>query len=380
MARPLFGTGPAAFGRLRLIAMKKLSGTIVSLVLGLLYLPAAYAQDAREILRKSSEVYATLRTYQFDGASRMNVEFDGESYHLNLNLEMARGETADVPWAVAFSNPGFEKPSGPSPAKYPFISMVFPYDFARFAGKVKSAQLLREEPLEINGKSTSCYVIEVLHFANASTDGATRPPETVWIDKTNFLVLKVAFQTTQRATGTQPALQLNWITTFTSYKLNGDPPEWLVNQKADNERRVEAQRVRSVGTQAPDFKLQDLNGREVHLSDLRGKVILLGFWATWCAPCRAEFPLLAKLERDWTAKGLVVIRITDEAAIDVRSFQKSTGQNFQTLVDGASVFHQYGVNGRPTLIVVDKTGTISSYEEAALTEARVVERIKKAGL
>jgi thiol-disulfide isomerase/thioredoxin len=99
----------------------------------------------------------------------------------------------------------------------------------------------------------------------------------------------------------------------------------------------------------------------------------------WCAPCRAEIPVILKLERDWAAKGLVVVRITDERAEDVTAFQRDAHQKFRSFVDGASVLRQYQINARPVTITIDRTGRITSYDEALLTETELVERLKKTG-
>lgn len=64
-----------------------------------------------------------------------------------------------------------------------------------------------------------------------------------------------------------------------------------------------------VGDRAIDFELQTLEGRTVKLSDMRGKPVLLNFWATWCGPCRSEMPYLQQISDNWTAKGLVVLEV-----------------------------------------------------------------------
>src|ERR1041385_228446 len=63
-------------------------------------------------------------------------------------------------------------------------------------------------------------------------------------------------------------------------------------------------------TPAPAFELKDLKGRAVRLSDYKGKVVVLNFWATWCAPCRAEMPELVKMQSEYQAKGLQVVGVT----------------------------------------------------------------------
>ena len=87
-----------------------------------------------------------------------------------------------------------------------------------------------------------------------------------------------------------------------------------------------------------------------------------------------------KVQRELAARDLVVVRITDERAEDVREFQSDTRLRFQTFVEGGDVLRQYKIYARPVLIVIDKKGMISSYDESLLTGAELIERIKKAGL
>jgi thiol-disulfide isomerase/thioredoxin len=99
-------------------------------------------------------------------------------------------------------------------------------------------------------------------------------------------------------------------------------------QKVQAKARDEVQRkarTESVGTQAPDFELNDLRNQPIKLSELKGKVVLLDFWATWCAPCLAALPDLELLNRDFKDKGLVVIGINGEDAKDQAVFLNKFG-------------------------------------------------------
>lgn len=215
---------------------------------------------------------------------------------------------------------------------------------------------------------------------NASPRALTTGPETVWIDKTSYLVLGTAFRTNSPAFGTQPALQMDWDVAFTSYTLNQAPPQWVVDRKSRYDQQLAAWTAKMVGTSAPDFQLPDLDGRQVSSQSLRDKVVLLDFWATWCGPCREELPVMASLEKTWAAKGLVVVRITDEPPEYVQAFLKRTQQSFPTLVNGESISKQFSVPGLPTLVLIDKTRKIVAYDVAALSESELTTRLKRAGL
>lgn len=112
---------------------------------------------------------------------------------------------------------------------------------------------------------------------------------------------------------------------------------------------------------APDFTLADLGGKKVSLSSLKGKVVLLNFWATWCAPCRAEMPALNKLYLDLKEKGLVVLAVSvDDAEKTVSAYMKQKKFSFPVLMDADKevAFDSYGVTGLPTTVLIDRKGLL----------------------
>jgi cytochrome c biogenesis protein CcmG/thiol:disulfide interchange protein DsbE len=114
---------------------------------------------------------------------------------------------------------------------------------------------------------------------------------------------------------------------------------------------------------APDFSLPTLEGRTVTLSSLRGQVVFLNFWATWCLPCREEMPSIERLHRALGGQGLVVLAVdVDENPRLVAKFMKDFGLSFPALLDaGSEVSSRYGVRGLlglPTTMLVDRRGRI----------------------
>jgi len=113
-------------------------------------------------------------------------------------------------------------------------------------------------------------------------------------------------------------------------------------------------------TAAPDFTLQDLSGKNLRLSDYKGKVVLLDFWATWCPPCRATIPGIERLHKAYLDKGLTVLAISvDEGGWDsVQSFLTEYGITYPVLKGTEDVATKYMVRSIPTLILVDKNGNL----------------------
>ncbi len=113
--------------------------------------------------------------------------------------------------------------------------------------------------------------------------------------------------------------------------------------------------------QAADFTLQDLSGKSVKLSDYKGKVILIDFWATWCPPCVASIPGIEKIHKGYKDKGLVVLAVSlDDGGWDsVKSFVAEKGISYPVLKGTEEVSSQYQVRTIPMLLIVGKDGRIT---------------------
>jgi peroxiredoxin len=112
---------------------------------------------------------------------------------------------------------------------------------------------------------------------------------------------------------------------------------------------------------APDFTLPDLGGKDVSLSDFKGKVILINFWATTCAPCKAEMPSLHSLYLDFRDRGLVVLAVALNAdEKPVRAYIDEKKYSFPVLLDKERevYFDTYALLGLPVTIIVDRKGSI----------------------
>lgn len=110
------------------------------------------------------------------------------------------------------------------------------------------------------------------------------------------------------------------------------------------------------GARAADFSLNDIDGNRISLSDFKGKVIVLNFFATWCPPCRAEIPDFIRLESEHGAEGLAIIGVSNERVSDVRGFAEMQGINYTLLVDpGQKAFGPYGpIRAIPTTFIIDR--------------------------
>lgn len=135
-----------------------------------------------------------------------------------------------------------------------------------------------------------------------------------------------------------------------------------------------------VGHPAPDFALKDLDGNTVRLSDLRGKVVFINFWATWCPPCRAEMPEIEALHQEYKDKGVVVIGVDiREPETTVRQYIQQGGFSWTIVLDSTGeVAAEYQIAAIPTSFFVDKEGIIRAVNVGAMTKRAMEAKLTEA--
>jgi len=114
------------------------------------------------------------------------------------------------------------------------------------------------------------------------------------------------------------------------------------------------------GSKAPDFTLKDLSGKSVSLSDCKGKVVLVDFWATWCPPCRNAIPHLSAMYKNYREKGFEILGISlDQGSVgDVTAFVRGAGIEYPILIGTPDVARKYMVNPIPASFIIDREGNL----------------------
>lgn len=130
---------------------------------------------------------------------------------------------------------------------------------------------------------------------------------------------------------------------------------------------------------ALDFKLNDINGKEISLSDFKGKKVFLNFWASWCPPCKAEMPDIEKLYGQTKDSDLVILAVNiGEGNATAKSFIDDNKYNFTVLLDSnQSVARQYSIVAIPTSFFIDKEGNIVSTIKGGMTLQQMKDNINK---
>lgn len=116
----------------------------------------------------------------------------------------------------------------------------------------------------------------------------------------------------------------------------------------------------SIQGKAPNFTLKSNTGKNIKLSELRGQVVLLNFWASWCGPCRQEMPLLEKLQRRYSSLGFTVLGVNvEDDSRKAKSYLKDVSVSFPILFDTTNkVSKQYKVSAMPSTVMIDRDGNM----------------------
>jgi thiol-disulfide isomerase/thioredoxin len=134
----------------------------------------------------------------------------------------------------------------------------------------------------------------------------------------------------------------------------------------------------------PAWTMNDVDGKSVASSELKGKVVVLDFWATWCGPCRSEIPGYIELQKKYRDAGLVIVgaSLDRDGAEKVRKFIQDAGINYQIVLGDDKITDAFGgVDAIPTTFIIDRDGTVRFRKVGAMAheafEAEVVPYLKK---
>src|SRR5260221_13230107 len=123
---------------------------------------------------------------------------------------------------------------------------------------------------------------------------------------------------------------------------------------------------------APDWQLTDVEGKLVKLSDFKGKVIILDFWATWCPPCRAEIPGFVAIQKKYADKGFTMVGVSldQQGPSVVKSFMRSFGMNYPVVMANQQIVINYvGITAIPTTFVMYRQGNVVTAYQGAMDQA-----------
>jgi len=136
-----------------------------------------------------------------------------------------------------------------------------------------------------------------------------------------------------------------------------------------------------IGKPAPDFQVTGLDGKTTSLASLKGQIVLIDFWATWCGPCREGLPITDKLHREFKDRGLKVLAVSDEDKGTVEKYVKENGFAFNSYLDSDRKMNAaYKIEGIPTTVIIDAKGNLTTYIVGLGPEAQLRDELGKLGL
>jgi thiol-disulfide isomerase/thioredoxin len=369
--------------------------------------------DARELVRQASQAVKQYDSYQLE--SVVNIEMHGGV--INTKLEMpssisvrrpdhmriesrSQAGTVDIVsdgahtwYYLSATKKYIERVASASPEAAVGNAGFMPKNLPDVAKSIQSVKLTGEETLTIGGEKMPCWVIETTF----DKIGVPEPPVLIregkqisWIRKSDQLSLQNTFEATLELPGVAEPVHMTQSTQTTAVRLNIALPDSLfVFTPPAGAKQTEDWTLPGivkpdvVGRTAPDFRGTTLEGAEVALADLKGKVVLLDFWASWCQPCRRELPGLEKLHHEFGDAGLAVVGINvGEDASAVKKFLGETPLSYPLvpLDESAELVAKLSVSSFPTIVLIDREGKIASYEVGARGEAALRADLEKLGI
>lgn len=385
--------------------------------------------DAKELLKKVNEAHKNLKSFHLEGQTVLEMKGDGVFMRFELPFVIAYGaagqkrlqvknpfdgnktivsdgktEWVYLPTEKQFTKKPFDKASLPEAGTSPLHQFKGDSMFADMISDdltdgMVSAKIVREEVVELSGQRINCYVVEAIYSdksEGAAPEKGLVLPMTFWVDKDRQVVLQHKFDGggvfAQMFKAFADNANFTMSTTLSVAKFNETLPDSLFaftppadatevekfDSKLAESEEEEAETESLVGTDAVSFLLADLNGKQFNMDKLRGKIVVIEFWASWCGPCRETMPHVEKLHKEFKDRGVVVLGMNDEEIADAKRFVQKHGYTFPTLIDVESaVSKQYGIQAIPQTFVIDRDGKIAAHFMGTGQEANLRDTVKE---
>lgn len=255
------------------------------------------------------------------------------------------------------------------------------------AQRLVSAEDAGRMVVRTGGGDVRCRLLRLTYAPDSTRPWVTEQPRILAIDESRRLVLfdSLAVDARHAQFGRMHQETVQRVT-FADDRTGG--PDSLYAFHPGSATRVADPNAQPpapppiVGTTGPDFTLTGLDGKRVSLASLRGHVVLLDFWATWCGPCRRWLPIVAKVEREVRAKGVRCFSVNErDPEPQVRSYLRAQKLDIPTLLDTeGNVGQDYGATAIPLTIVIGKDGVVVDALLGLHSEADLREALRKAGV
>lgn len=319
-------------------------------VIGLLLVTCIRGDDARDLLSSVAAGYQSIKIYEFEGTE--TVVLPGTDCMLETPISIAAASSS-LSGGISFGHGAkVSKACLDAITKMGGLPITGAWsNFKSMDVGAKSARELSSQTLNISGIDIHCIVLEVLYDEYYQKLRHYDGPVRFWIDAATHLVRHVEFREKS-----EQGLRA-WTATIEKISIGGPPAAWL----APTKEAGQSDETAWIGKRAPDFELRTVDGESVHLAALRGKVVVLDFWATWCGSCLEEIPPLERLQAEAAPAKMVIFGVSGEDAMVVRKWREENQRTFRTLVGAEKTAKDFGVGPIPALVVIDPQGIIAKY-------------------
>jgi thiol-disulfide isomerase/thioredoxin len=367
--------------------------------------------DAKELLKQTTEAFTLRRSYQYETDMVIDLVIGGNPVHVRLTTSLSvvnpgkkriesRGQMGDTTiisdgeftWSYVPALKQYTRKAVIRSAQATLDSIGTGSLAADISKATDALKTLRDESIEIDGSKYACWVIET------RIDSVKLPqPEgaeltgviTLWIDKDLKIQRKMSMVGTMQGGPITTPIEVKQTMTNRAVKLDLDLPDSLFAftppegaKEVPDFALAPTKTPNMVGKAAPAFRVTSLAGENFDLAGLKGKTVLLDFWATWCGPCRKEMPTMEKIHQEFKAKGLVIVGLNvGEDRGTVEKFLKTAKVTYPiALTVDTDVTSAFEVTAYPTYVVIDREGNIAGYQVGSAGEAALRETLAKGGI
>lgn len=327
--------------------------------------------DPSEILRRTAKTYENLKSFEL--SKSLTIKVPGQdiivSFQSTQLTEIYANSImlpADSPVPVLESTVVKGFPVYLNSAGQEVQAKIAGYGVSAFTfsalsaidKRVVSARLLPDETLVIKDETVPCTVVEVLYEKSTNSNRGYGQPVRFWIEKRTSFVRQVSYQGELRKNEmAQCTARVEKMT------VDQPPPEWAINFVMKKPEAFKGrEETKWIGQEIPDLTLKTLDGKNTNLTELRGRVVLLDFWATWCGPCQQEMLILERLRDELKTQGIEIWGVTDEPPDVASKWLAERNRTLPTLIDtDHTLFRHYAIEAIPVLIVLRPDGKISNF-------------------
>lgn len=399
---------------------------VAALLLNFPFTHSLCAQDdARSLIKRVVKTYQDATRYEFESVTDSFITGDINHSWSRTTDTLAKDGPDRIRWSTVAMNGSFSVVSDGktawiasidnrefirTPLGGPLLELKSGGPWATFALRVlsremtvfdrlerdlRTAEVTGRASLDVDGVAVECLVIHVNYDPPKGSMGIESMARTLWIDPERSIILREEIVTRGKLFPSRPHddMESRSVKRYTKAVVGQPMPASLFaytppgnfSEVDKLERAGPRPAVELKGKPAPDPSLEDLNGVARKISDLRGKIVLLDFWASWCAPCRTQMPSLAKLNREIRDQGVVLVGINDdETPEEAKAYLTKGGYDWMQLYDGKQkeARSKFKVTAIPTLILIGRDGVITEIQIGSgdAVESSIRSALKKLGV